>query len=77
MTQKDQVYKHLKEHKSITSGDAIMEYGITSLSDIIYRLRNENVRIASKEKIVTTRLKRKTSIAEYTLLEDERLHQAT
>ena len=75
MTQKEQVYKHLKEHKTITSWDAIMEYGITRLSSIIFMLRNENVRIASKDKTVTTRLKRKTVIAEYTLLEDERVHQ--
>lgn len=39
-TQKDQVIKHLKKFKSITSWEAIQEYGITRLSAVIYDLKD-------------------------------------
>lgn len=35
------VLKHLEEFGSITSWEAIKEYGATRLSAIIYRLRND------------------------------------
>ena len=41
LTQKQQVLTHLKSHNSITSWDAIIEYGITRLSHHIYCLRND------------------------------------
>ena len=40
MNQTEAVLAHLQKHKSITSWEAIQEYGATRLSDIIYRLRD-------------------------------------
>jgi hypothetical protein len=39
-TQKDRVLQHLKENKSITSWEAIKEYGCTRLADVIFRLKD-------------------------------------
>ena len=63
MTQKEQILNHLKNHKSITSWDAIMEYGITRLSHHIYCLRNEGFIIPDNRIQVKTRLGRKTVIS--------------
>lgn len=41
MTKKEKVKRHLLEHGSITSWEAIMKYNATRLSDIIFRLRKE------------------------------------
>ena len=38
-TQKDAVLNHLEEHGSITSMEAIQNYGATRLSAIIFNLR--------------------------------------
>ena len=67
MTQKEQVLWHLKHHKTLTTWDAIMEYGITRLGSVIHLLRDEGVRIVSKNVTVRTRLGRQTTIAEYSL----------
>ena len=67
MTQKEQILNHLKNHKSITSWDAIMEYGITRLANYIFLLRNEGHIIPSENIKVKTRLGRQTIIAEYKL----------
>lgn len=40
MTKQDAVLKHLEEQGSITSWEAIKEYGATRLSAIIYNLRH-------------------------------------
>lgn len=39
MKQEDRVLRHLKDYGSITSWDAIQEYGITRLSAVIFNLR--------------------------------------
>lgn len=39
--QKEEIRLHLEREGNISSKEAFMEYGITRLSDIIYRLRNE------------------------------------
>lgn len=67
LTQKEQVLNHLKDHKSLTSWDAIMEYGITRLSHHIYCLRNEGYIIPDERIKVKTRLGRETNISKYTL----------
>ena len=41
LKQKEVVLNHLKEHGSLTSWQAIMEYGLTRLSQYIYLLRND------------------------------------
>ena len=48
MTQKEQVLAHLKKHGSITSWDAIIEYGITRLSGVIYKLKKDGYKITTK-----------------------------
>ncbi len=66
LTQKQQVLNHLKTHKSLTSWDAIMEYGITRLSHHIYCLRKEGYIIPDKRIKVKTRLGKETNISKYT-----------
>jgi len=70
MTQKEQILGHLKEYGSITSWDAIMEYGVTRLSHHIYCLRNEGYIIPDKRIQVNTRLGRTTNISKYTLRDE-------
>lgn len=43
-TQNDMIYKHLIEHGSITSMEAIKEYGITRLAARIYNLKQYGCR---------------------------------
>ncbi len=71
MTQKEQILGHLKEYGSITSWDAIMEYGVTRLSHHIYCLRNEGYIIPDKRIQVNTRLGRTTKISKYTLRDEK------
>ena len=71
MTQKEQILGHLKKYGSITSWDAIMEYGVTRLSHHIYCLRNEGYIIPDKRIQVNTRLGKTTSISKYTLRDEK------
>jgi len=47
-TQKDEVLLHLITYGTITSLEAIKEYGITRLADKIYLLRKEGFDISSE-----------------------------
>lgn len=67
LTQKEQVLNHLKTYGSLTSWDAIMEYGITRLSHHIYCLRNDGIIIPDERVQVKTRLGRTTIISKYSL----------
>ena len=69
LTQREQVINHLKTYKSITSWDAIMEYGITRLSHHIYCLRKDGYIIPDKRIKVKTRLGNYTTISKYTINE--------
>tara|TARA_R110001599_G_C11863480_1_gene622034 strand:+ start:382 stop:600 length:219 start_codon:yes stop_codon:yes gene_type:complete len=71
MTQKEQILTHLKKYGSITSWDAIMEYGVTRLSHHIYCLRNEGYIIPDKRIQVNTRLGKTTNISKYTLRDEK------
>lgn len=67
----DRVENYLKENGSITSWEAIKEFGATRLSAIIYVLRNE--REMNIETIYETSKNRygdKITYAKYTLKED-------
>ena len=66
-TQLDDVLEHLKEHGSITSMEAISNYGATRLSDIIFRLRKRGYIISTERLTVKTRYGRSTSVGKYTL----------
>ncbi len=46
-TARDRVLEHLEEHGTITSWEAIQNYGITRLSEYIRQLRLDGYMIAS------------------------------
>lgn len=52
-TQKQRVLNHLNECGTITSWEAIKEYGCTRLADVIFRLKDEYV--------ITTEMIKKTN----------------
>lgn len=72
LSQEKLVLKHLQEHGSITSMDAIQLYGATRLSAIIYNLRhNEGYTIVTDIETVPTRHGTHSNIARYRLRKDE------
>ena len=62
-TQENQLLNHLKQHKFITSWEAIQEYRITRLSARIYELREKGYQIITKN--ITENGK---TFAEYSLI---------
>lgn len=64
---KERILEHLQKYGTITSWEAIMDYGCTRISQYILLLRKENYPIVSVRKNVKTRYGYNTSIAEYTL----------
>jgi len=62
-TQKMQVFAHLKKHKTITSWEAIQNFGCTRLAHIIYVLRQEGNYIITQN--IT---KNESTFGEYTLI---------
>lgn len=66
MRQQDIVLEHLKKHKSITSWEAITEYNITRLAEMIRRIKNDG-------HTIKTDLEngKKTHFARYTLLKGQ------
>ena len=46
-TARDRVFHHLEKYKTITSWEAIQNYGITRLSEYIRQLRRDGYVIAS------------------------------
>ena len=70
-TQKNEVLRHLKENGSITSWEAIKEYGATRLSAIIYDLRHYyDLNIRNERVEFTNRYGTKSSYVKY-ILEDQ------
>ena len=49
MTQKQMILNHLKEHGSITSWEAIQNYGATRLSGVIFALKEEGYNIVTHD----------------------------
>lgn len=70
LTQKEQVLNHLKDYGSLTSWEAIMDYGITRLSHHIYCLRKDGFIIPDERIQVETRLGRTTIISKYSLRDE-------
>jgi len=64
-SQSDAVLWHLKTYGSITSYEAIKEYGATRLSAIIFNHRKEGYNIDSMPLTKKTRFGRNTTIAKY------------
>jgi|TARA_R110002012_G_scaffold315766_1_gene530035 hypothetical protein len=63
--QADAILWHLKTYGSITSYEAIKEYGATRLSAIIFNHRKEGYNIDSVPLTKKTRFGRNTTIAKY------------
>tara|TARA_R100001443_G_scaffold29985_3_gene43463 strand:- start:282 stop:566 length:285 start_codon:yes stop_codon:yes gene_type:complete len=64
-SQSDAVLWHLKTHGSITSYEAIREYGATRLSAIIFNHRKDGYEINSIPLKKKTRFGKTTTIAKY------------
>lgn len=65
------VLMHLQEKRSITSWEAIKDYGATRLSAIIWNLRHKyNLNIVSEEVEFIDRYGSKSSFAKYILEND-------
>lgn len=65
MTQEKLVLRHLEDFGSITTWEAIQEYGITRLSDKIYILRNKGIHIESENITVKNRYGNSTTFSKY------------
>ena len=73
MTKTNAVLTHLMEKGSITSWEAIKEYGATRLSAIIYQLRHRyGLNIISEEIEFTDRFGSKAKYAKYILPKEEK-----
>lgn len=70
MTQKEMIYQHLLDNGSITSMEAIANYGITRLSGRIHDLRKEGKKIISTREENTNRYGRKVVYDRYVLRKD-------
>lgn len=72
MNKTSRVLQYLKENGSITSWEAIQEFGATRLSAIIFNLRHKyNLNIISERIEFTDRYGYKSSFAKYILKEEE------
>ena len=67
-TQKDMVLAHLQAEGSITSMEAIMQYGITRLAVAVCRLRKEGWLIDSVTEYGVNRYGRKVPYTRYVLV---------
>ena len=65
------VLEHLKSGKTITSMEAIQQYGFTRLSSIIHTLRNYGYDIETKMVKVPTRYGKDTLVAMYSLVSED------
>ena len=67
MTKKAQVLNHLQNYGTITSWQAIQQYGATRLSDIIFRLRKQGYDIETKTECAKDRNGNTCQLAKYVL----------
>lgn len=71
MTQIEMTLRHLRDYGSITTWEAIKNYGITRISDKIYNLRKKGYNIASQDIEFTNRYGNKGKFCRYILKGDE------
>ena len=69
LTQCDRVLRHLEDYGSITSLEAVNEYGIMRLASRISDLRADGIAIVSETKTGKNRYGEATHYAEYRLAE--------
>ena len=65
--QLEAVKMHLEKWEHLTSLDAFKDYGITRLSDIIYKLRNNGLKITTLRGYTVNRFGNKVSYGIYQL----------
>ena len=68
-TQEKEVLDYLRKIGSITSWEAIVEFGATRLSAIIYNLRKKGYNIETTDLTVKNRYGNATTVAKYILHE--------
>lgn len=71
MSQEMMILNHLQSYGTITSLEAIQEYGITRLSDRIYTLRNKGYVITNDWASGLNRFGKKVRWVKYTLEGDK------
>lgn len=64
---KERILRHLRDYGTITSWEAIQEYGCTRLSHYIYLLKKEGHTITSFDEPFTNRYGEKSRFARYRL----------
>ena len=64
----EEVLKHLQEHGSITSIEAIEKYGCTRLSAVIFKLRKRGYNIITEIIPFTDRYGTKSNFGKYILV---------
>lgn len=69
MNGEKRVLDYIKAHGSITSWDAITEYGITRLSAVILRLRKQGYNIVTDNETKKNRFGETCTYARYSLAE--------
>ena len=68
LTQKDRIIRHLKDKESITSLEAMQEYGIMRLTSRVCELKNEGYKIRSEYISSKNRYNEPVSFSKYTLI---------
>lgn len=71
-TKFNQVKEHLENYGTITSWQAIQQYGATRLSDIIFRLRKQGYDIETKNETFKDRNDNACTFAKYILHREDR-----
>lgn len=72
MTKFQQVKEHLESYGTITSWQAIQQYGATRLSDIIFRLRKQGYDIQTKTECAKDRNGNTCQFAKYILNREDK-----
>lgn len=67
LTQKDMIYRHMKDFGSITSWEAFQDYGVTRLSAVIFELKRNGIDIDVNRRSHINRYGDKVNFAEYSL----------
>ena len=70
MTQCDKIVRHLREYGSISSLEAITEYGILRLASRVSDLKRRGYNIVGETKTGKNRYGEKTSFKVYRLMEE-------
>lgn len=72
MSQKEMILQHLKDYGSITSWEAIIEYGATRLSAIIYNLKKLGYGFLCEQVTRKNRYGKNTTFTRYHLVKKEK-----